>query len=124
MRGMQQDDGYETVAEYRNNYRSVGHGDSGGPIMTTVIDRNGDKRVVQVAVAQSGWGITNPYLDSIINAVNTKCINQVTKITEEVVQWIKELEEGNYCTGKNKIFLKFDINILLNARFKIFQVRI
>ena len=34
--------------------------------------------------------------------LQTKCVDQVTKLSEEVVKWIKEVDEGNYDIGKSK----------------------
>ena len=102
VRGMKQD---ESFFKYEDiglpslkdiTYRKTGRGDSGGPVMKTIIEKNGGKRLVQVAVIASGFGIGIPDIKS-------KCFDQVTKLTEEVVEWLKELEKGNYCTGKTNL---------------------
>ena len=98
LRGMKQDDyvfKYDNTGlpEYKDiSYRLTGKGDSGGPVMKTMTT----KRLVQVAVISGGWTLGIPEIES-------KCFKQVTKVTEEVVEWIKELEKGNYYTGKIKL---------------------
>ena len=102
VRGMLQDESffkYENIGlpRYKDiSYRITGKGDSGGPVMKTIIDKSGVKRLVQVAVISGGSIIGIPDIES-------KCFDQVTKLTEEVVEWLKELEKGNYYTGKTNM---------------------
>ena len=98
---------HEKREGYQNIYNNVAYGDSGGPIMTEVIDKMGEKRHVLVAVIARGFGIRG--LDKrelTLQPVKTKCIADGSKVTEEIVSWIKKVNSGDYSSGK-KEFKKF-----------------
>ena len=84
---------------YGNVYNKLAPGDSGGPIMRKIyIDdpkirkENQEQRNVIVAIISSGYGVTEKR--------DTKCIDQGTKVTQEMIQWIKKLDSGDYSLGK------------------------
>ena len=94
---------YEKREGYPNIYNNVAHGDSGGPIMTDVSDMMGEKRYVLVAVTSRGFGIRG--LDKrelTTEPVKTKCIADGSKVTEEIVRWIKKVDSGDYTSGKHR----------------------
>ena len=96
-RGMDHDEPYvniDNLLSFPEVYRNLGPGDSGGPVMKRITDLNGEKRHVIVAVNSISSGIKKNY------RYETKCISEVSKLTEEIVKWIKEVNRGNYELGK------------------------
>ena len=94
---------YEKRKGYPNIYNNAAHGDSGGPIMTKVNDKMGEKRHVLVAVIARGFSIRG--LDKrelTTEPVKTKCIADGSKVTEEIVNWIKKVDSGDYSSGKDR----------------------
>ena len=94
---------YEKREGYQNIYNNFAHGDSGGPIMTEVNDKMGEKRHVLVAVIARGFGIRG--LDKrelTTEPVKTKCIADGSKVTEEIVSWIKKVDSGHYSSGEHR----------------------
>ena len=94
---------YEKREGYPNIYNNVAHGDSGGPIMTKVNDKIGETRHVLVAVTSRGFDIRG--LDKrelTTEPVKTKCIADGSKVTEEIVRWIKKVDSGDYSSGKHR----------------------
>ena len=76
-------------------------GDSGGPVMRKVKDENGKMRHVVIAVMTNSYGIKEIFNPDLTDEpVETKCITQATKLSEEVVRWIKNIHEGSYHLGK------------------------
>ena len=73
---------YSNVKGYPNFYNNLAPGDSGGPTAREFIEKN-EKRYVILAVVSNGFELSEN--DGI------KCQSIVSKITKEVVQWIKEL---------------------------------
>ena len=86
----------DNLLSFPEVYRTYGHGDSGGPVMKRITDLNGKERRVIVAVNSMGYGIDT----RLYRSFKTKCIDEVSKVTEEVVKWIKEVDKGNYESGK------------------------
>ena len=102
-----------------NFYQSIEQGDSGGPISLKVYDSNlnfesvsnlqtgefaGEKRHVILAVISAGTGIKsrNDFESVIYPGVDlfSKCNSQASKVTEDVVDWIKKLHGSALGTGK------------------------
>ena len=104
--GMQKDENYGkhvNLFRYPDVYMAVGKGDSGGPVMRKVKDKNGGKRHVVIAVMTNGYGIKEIFSPDLTDEpVETKCIAQATKLSEDVVRWIKTIHEDGYDLGKEK----------------------
>ena len=109
---------------YQNRYQAFGSGDSGGPISIKIYDASlnygsssetkclncfknsqtdehiGGKRHVIVAVMAAGIGIKN-YHDSQImkTPYYTKCTQVASKVTQDVVDWIKKLHVDALSSG-------------------------
>ena len=102
--GMEQDENYGAhvnLLRYPDVYMAVGAGDSGGPVMREVTDENGEKRHVVIAVMTNGYGIKEIFSPDLTDEpVETKCIASATKLSEEVVSWIKKIHEHGYDLGK------------------------
>ena len=102
--GMEQDENYgehANLLRYPDVYLAVGAGDSGGPVMREVTDKNREKRHVVVAVMTNGYGIKEVFSPDLSDEpFETKCIAQATKLSEEVIRWIKNIHEGSYHLGK------------------------
>ena len=89
----------DNLLSFPEVYRTYGHGDSGGPVMKKITDSNREERRVIVAVNSVSYGIQ--ITDTRISTTyKTKCIAEGSKLTEEVVNWIKEVDKGNYESGK------------------------
>ena len=98
-RGMDHDEPYiniDNLPSFPEVYRTLGNGDSGGPVMKRITDSNREKRRVIVAVNSKGYGIDT----RIYSKYKTKCIAEGSKLTKEIVDWIKEVDKGNYELGK------------------------
>ena len=93
LRGMEQEEPYVDINNLPKVYWSDATGDSGGPVMRRITDSKGKERLVIVAVIAVGW-------ENSIKPQSTKCISEVSKLTDEVVKWIKEIDKRNYETGK------------------------
>ena len=92
LRGMEKEEPYVDINNPEVYWNGAG-GDSGGPVMRRIADSNGEERLVIVAV----MAISSK---SSIMPLTTKCISKASKLTEEVVKWIKEIDKRNYETGK------------------------
>ena len=86
---------------YGSIYNNLAHGDSGGPIMRKInIDAKhpeteeiiNEKRNVIVAIISKGT--------TLVERRNTKCVDRGTKVTQEMIKWIKKLDSGDYSLGK------------------------
>ena len=86
----------DNLPSFPEIYRTLATGDSGGPIMKRITDSNREKRHVIVAVTSKGYGIDT----RIYTTFKSKCIAEGSKLTEEIVNWIKEVDKGNYELGK------------------------
>ena len=77
----------DSLEEYTSGYVSTNHWDSGGPFWTHVTFHDGQERSVVVAILSSG-------IDDGVD-VSTKrddfCRGGATKITNEILKWIKEI---------------------------------
>ena len=93
LRGMEQEEPYVDIDNLPKVYWNAASGDSGGPVMRRIADSNGEERLVIVAVMAIGS-------KNSIMPLTTKCISKASKLTEEVVKWIKEIDKRNYETGK------------------------
>ena len=93
LRGMEKEEPYVDINNSRKLYWNVNVGDSGGPVMRTITDSKGKERLVIVAV-----NALSPEIS--IKPYNPKCSSHVSKLTQEVVKWIKEIDQRNYETGK------------------------
>ena len=102
--GMEKDENYgkhANLLRYPDIYMNAGHGDSGGPVMREVTNKNGEKRHVLIAVMTNSLGIKEIFSPDLIDEpVETKCMAQATKLSEEVVSWIKKIHEHGYDLGK------------------------
>ena len=110
--GMEQDENYgkhANLLRYPDIYMNIGNGDSGGPVMRKVKDKNGGKRHVVIAVMTNGYGIKEIFNPDLTDEpVETKCIAQATKLSEDVVRWIKTIHEDGYDLGKEKMIRLLD----------------
>ena len=93
LRGMEKEEPFVDINNSRKLYWNVNVGDSGGPVMRTITDSKGKERLVIVAV-----NALSPEIS--IKPYNPKCSSHVSKLTQEVVKWIKEIDQRNYETGK------------------------
>ena len=98
--GMEQDENYgkhANLLRYPDIYMNIGNGDSGGPVMREVTNENGEKRHVVIAVTTNSCGIKETFNPDLTDEpIETKCIAQATKLSEEVVRWIKKIHEDGY----------------------------
>ena len=120
-KGVEKDDyvneNFKDFQNYPYIYNNLAYGDSGGPISTKVYDSNlnfdsvynsntgeftGEKRHVIVAVTSLGTGI-KPLLTNE-GPLSTKCISFGSKVTKDVVDWIKEVHT-RYDQPSNKNIL-------------------
>ena len=110
-KGIMKDKNFIDLSErqsYGTIYNNLAHGDSGGPIMRKidieVNNKKTEKRNVIVAIISIG------VLPTIItDKINTKCLTEGTKVTQEMIQWIKKLDSGDYSLGKNIKSVKLNI---------------
>ena len=103
---MEKDENYgqhANLLRYPNPYMNAGKGDSGGPVMRKVKDENGKMRHVVIAVMTNSYGIKEIFNPDLTDEpVETKCIALATKLSEDVVRWIKTIHEDGYDLGKEK----------------------
>lgn len=98
-KGIKKDQNFIDLSErrkygYGSVYNQLAHGDSGGPIIRKVIDvSNGAQEKRNVIVAIISIGATAERRD-------TKCLNGGTKLIQELIQWIKKLDSGDFSLGK------------------------
>ena len=99
--------------DYPDIYNNLAKGDSGGPISTKVYDTGlnyvpfdnsqtgefaGEKRHVIVAVSSLATGIEK--LSSDEGPLSTKCISLGSKVTKDVIDWIKDLHNREHHSSK------------------------
>ena len=73
--------------EYTSGYVSTNHGDSGGPFWTHDTFDDGQKRSIVIAILSGG-------IDDGVDISTKKddfCRAGATKITSEIIKWIKEI---------------------------------
>ena len=90
------------MKKFKYIYNNIGPGDSGGPIMINRLifnkenkntkETTKENRNIIVAVTVKGYDITPPD-DSI-------CIMLGSKVSQDVVDWIKKMDSGDYSLGK------------------------
>ena len=99
-KGMKKDQNDLRVPDYLGSfkaYNAAGPGDAGAPVLRTVSDLNGDRRHVLIAVLSQ----TSRLNETIQEKMNTKCISDASKITSDVVKWIKDLDSGGAGSGES-----------------------
>ena len=89
---MVKDEEYESA----KGYNSGGEGDSGGPVWMKTY-RGGKKEMYSeeqrhtvIAVQSNSFGFHKIYAQGR----QDKCINQGTKLTEDIIEWIKEMDKN------------------------------
>ena len=98
-KGVKKDPNDVRISDYQGAfkaYNAAGQGDAGAPVSRKIIDRNGDKRHVLMAVLSK----TSRINETIQEKIKTKCITDASKITDDVVKWIKNLAGGGDSSGK------------------------
>ena len=99
-KGMKKDPNDLRVSEYLGSfkaYNAAGPDDAGAPVSRTVSDLNGDKRHVLIAILSQ----TNRLNETIQERMNTKCISDASKLTRDVVKWMKDLDSGGASSGES-----------------------
>ena len=100
-KGMKKDSNDLHVSDYLGSfkaYNAAGPGDAGAPVSRTVSDSKGDRRHVLIAMLSQ----TSRLNETIQEKVNTKCISDASKITRDVVKWIKDLDSGGASSGESE----------------------
>ena len=77
----------EEILEMEHGYQHSSHGDSGNGYFVQRKDSEGRIRSTIVAVNSGGRNIFNPLTKT------TKCRNYATKLTDEIIAWIKEKDQ-------------------------------
>ena len=98
-KGMKKDPNDLRVSDYLGSFKvfnAAGPGDAGAPVSRTVSDLNGDRRHVLIAVLSQMSRLN----ETIQEKMNTKCISDASKITRDVVKWIKDLDSGGASLGE------------------------
>ena len=75
---------YSNVKGYPNFYNNLAKGDSGGPTAREFMEKNEKRYVILAVLSKIHYLAEN-------TDEGSKCKSTVSKITKEVVQWIKEL---------------------------------
>ena len=99
-KGMKKDPNDLRISDYLGSfkaYNAAGPDDAGAPVSRTVSDLNGDKRHVLIAILSQ----TNRLNETIQEKMNTKCISDASKLTRDVVKWVKDLESGGASSGES-----------------------
>ena len=89
------------MKKFKYIYNNMGTGDSGAPISIKRLIFNKknrkakiikENRSIIVGVYASGTGISVPS--------DTMCVNTATKVSQDVVDWIKKIDSGDFSLGK------------------------
>ena len=85
-------------------YNNIAKGDSGGPVMRKInIESINWEKIPPTKYTEKRnviVGIISTAFVSVTERTDTRCIAEVTKVTKDIIEWIKKMETGDYSIGK------------------------